>query len=531
VDAAKELLLQISNLHVRYGSILAVNGVNLCIRRGETAAIVGQSGSGKSQTVLAALRVLSPHAIVRGSAVFEDVELLSLSQKKLDLLRGRRIAVIFQEPMSSLDPLFTVGSQIGAILRFKAGFPRTAARARAIELLDLTGIAEPRRRYSSYPHELSGGQRQRVAIAMAISCNPDLLIADEPTTALDVTVAANILELLARLKKSFGMAMIFISHDLGLVRRIADTVHVMQEGKVVESGPAGEVTKTPRHASTRDLLMNAPRMMRHSEKASPILLRARGVSVEFHLRGGFLSHGDEVKAVDGANLTLRQGRTLGIVGESGSGKTTLAHALLKIVPAKGEIIFEGKDLLRLSPSAMRPLRRSMQLVFQDPFSSLSPLMRVGNIVTEGLRIHEPYLPRHERDSRAATALEEVLLDPALRHRFPQELSGGQRQRVAIARAVILKPRLVVLDEPTSSLDRAVQTGILDLLQRLQQAHGLAYVFISHDLAIIRAVADEIAVMKDGRIIEHGRAQEIVERPREAYTRALIAAAAFETAEA
>jgi oligopeptide transport system ATP-binding protein len=530
VDAAKELLLQISNLHVRYGSIAAVNGVNLCVRRGETAAIVGQSGSGKSQTVLAALRVLSSHAIVKGSAVFEGIDLLSLSQRKLDFLRGRRIAIIFQEPMSSLDPLFAVGSQIGAILRLKAGFSRRAARQRAIELLDLTGIAEPQRRCNSYPHELSGGQRQRVAIAMAISCNPDLLIADEPTTALDVTVAANILELLAKLKKSFGMAMILISHDLGLVRRIADTVHVMHEGKIIESRPAGEVTKNPRPGSTRDLRMSAPRMKRHNEKESPILLRARGVSVTFNLRARFLSHGHEVKAVDGANLTLRQGRTLGVVGESGSGKSTLARALLQLVPAKGEIIFDGKDLTRLGPRAMRPLRRSMQLVFQDPFGSLSPLMRVGDIVAEGLRIHEPYLSRHERDRRAATALEEVLLDPALRHRFPQELSGGQRQRVAIARAMILKPELVVLDEPTSSLDRMVQTGILDLLQRLQQAHGLAYVFISHDLAIIRAVADEIAVMKDGRIIEHGPARDIVERPREAYTRVLFAAA-FETMDA
>jgi peptide/nickel transport system ATP-binding protein/oligopeptide transport system ATP-binding protein len=524
---AQEPLLCISDLYVQYGSVRAVNGANLCVRRGETAAIVGQSGSGKSQTALAALRLLPSGAVTKGEVLFEGINLLSLAQRKLDLLRGRRIAIIFQEPMSSLDPLFTVGNQLGAILRLKAGFSRRAARTRAIELLDLTGIAEPQRRCNSYPHELSGGQRQRVAIAMAISCNPDLLIADEPTTALDVTVAAKILELLAKLNKSFGMAMIFISHDLGLVRRIADTVHVMHEGMIIESGPASEVTKNPRHGTTRGLLAEMPQAKRHAEKDSPILLCARGISVTFRLRSGiFLGRSHEIKAVDRVNLTLRQGRTLGVVGESGSGKTTLARALLKLVPADGEIVFEGKDITQLSPRAMRPLRRAMQLVFQDPFGSLSPMMRIGDIVTEGLRIHEPYLSRHERDKRAAMVLEEVLLDPALRHRYPQELSGGQRQRAAIARVMILKPRLVVLDEPTSALDRAVQIGILDLLERLQGAHGLAYVFISHDLAVIRAVAEEIAVIKDGRIIEYGLAREIAERPREAYTKALVAAAAF-----
>jgi ABC-type microcin C transport system duplicated ATPase subunit YejF len=520
-------LLQISDLHVRYGAIPAVNGLNLAVRRGETAAIVGQSGSGKSQTVLAALRLLPRQARTKGSVIFQDNELLLLSQRRLDALRGKRIAIIFQEPMSSLDPLFTVGSQIAAILRLKAGFSRRAAKATAIELLDLTGIAEPQRRFYSYPHELSGGQRQRVAIAMAISCNPDLLIADEPTTALDATVAAKILDLLATLKQKFGMAMIFISHDFGLVRRIAETVHVMREGQIVESGPVAEVIAKPRHEYTRSLLTNMPRAKPHVHKDAPVLLRASGVSVKFHLRGSFLSRGDAIKAVDVVSLTLRQGRTLGIVGESGSGKSTLARAFLKLVPAKGEIAFNGKNLTHLGRNGMRPLRRSMQLVFQDPFGSLSPLMRIGDIVTEGLRIHEPSMTRRERHRRAALALEEVLLDPALRHRFPQELSGGQRQRAAIARAMILQPRLVVLDEPTSALDRAVQIEILALLERLQEAHGLTYVLISHDLSVIRAVADEIAVMKDGRVIEQGPAQEIVARPREPYTRALIAAA-FET---
>ena len=523
-DSAPTPLLQLSNLHMSYGLIRAVRGVSLVVHRGETAAIVGQSGSGKSQTMLAALRLVPEHAITKGSVLFEGTELLTLSQRSLDALLGRRIAIIFQEPMSSLDPLFTVGSQIAAILRLKANYSRDAAKARAIELLDLTDIAEPQRRIHSYPHELSGGQRQRVAIAMAISCNPDLLIADEPTTALDVMVAAKILELLAKLKQGFGMAMIFISHDIGLVRRISDSVHVMREGEIVESGPTNDVTRTPRREYTRSLLVNMPRVKPRDRKDTPVLLHARGVSVEFCLPGSFLSPGHAIKAVDRVSLTLGQGRTLGIVGESGSGKSTLARALLKLVPVKGELVFDGRNITSLRRAAMRPLRQSMQLVFQDPFGSLSPLMRIGAIITEGLRIHEPSMTRSERDKRAGRALEEVLLDPALRHRFPQELSGGQRQRVAIARAMILRPQFVVLDEPTSSLDRAVQIGILDLLERLQEEYGLAYVLISHDLAVIRAVADEIAVMKDCRIIEQGPAREIVEGPREPFTRALISAA-------
>jgi peptide/nickel transport system ATP-binding protein/oligopeptide transport system ATP-binding protein len=456
--------------------------------------------------------------------IFEDTELLALSRTRLDALLGRRIAMVFQEPMSSLDPLFTVGAQIGAILRLKAGFSRRAAKARAKELLDLAGIAEPGSRVHAYPHELSGGQRQRVAIAMAIACNPDLLIADEPTTALDVTVAARILELLAKLKQSFGMAMIFISHDLGLVRRIADSVHVMREGEIIEAGSPAEVAKNPRHDYTRMLLAAMPRARAHTRKDAPVVLRAENIGVRFSLRGGLFSVAREIKAVDGVSLCLNCGRTLGIAGESGSGKSTLARALLKLVPASGMVSFDGRDVTQLDRSAMRPLRRSMQLVFQDPYGSLSPLMRVGDIVTEGLRVHEPAMSREERDVRAVLALEEVLLNPNLRHRFPQELSGGQRQRVAIARAMILKPRLVVLDEPTSALDRAVQIGILALLEQLQDAHGVTYVFISHDLAVIRAVADEIAVMKDGRIVEQGPAQQIVERPREPYSKALIAAA-------
>jgi len=524
MDAAAKPLLRVRDLRVSYGPASVVKGVSFTLRRGETAAIVGESGSGKTQTVLGALGLLPRQAVTTGSAIFEDTELLALSRRRLDALLGRRIAMVFQEPMSSLDPLFTVGAQIGAILRLKAELSRRAATARAKELLDLAGIAEPGRRVHAYPHEMSGGQRQRVAIAMAIACNPDLLIADEPTTALDVTVAARILELLAKLKQSFGMAMIFISHDLGLVRRIANSVHVMREGEIIEAGSAAEVAANPRHEYTRMLLAAMPRARAHTRTDAPVLLRAENIGVRFSLRGGLLSAAREIKAVDGVSLCLGQGRTLGLAGESGSGKSTLARALLKLVPASGMIRFDGRNLTRLDRAAMRPLRRSMQLVFQDPYGSLSPLMRVDDIVTEGLRVHEPAMSRSARDARAALALEEVLLDPELRHRFPQQLSGGQRQRVAIARAMILKPRLVVLDEPTSALDRAVQIGILALLEQLQDAHGLTYVIISHDLAVIRAVADEIAVMKDGRIIEQGPAREIVERPREPYTRALIAAA-------
>jgi len=529
MDACGKPLLRVRDLRVSYGPASVVKGVSFTLRHGETAAIVGESGSGKTQTMLASLRLLPRHAVTTGSVIFEDTELLAVSRRRLDALLGRRIAMVFQEPMSSLDPLFSVGAQIAAILRLKAGLSRRAAKARAKELLDLAGVAEPGRRVHAYPHELSGGQRQRVAIAMAIACSPDLLIADEPTTALDVTVAARMLDLLAKLKQSFGMAMIFISHDLGLVRRIANSVHVMREGEIVEAGSAVEVAANPRHEYTRMLRAALPRARAHTRKETSVLLRAQNIGVRFSLRGGLLSVARELKAVDGVSLCLNQGRTLGIVGESGSGKSTLARALLKLVPASGTVSFDGRDLTRLDRAALRPLRRSMQLVFQDPYGSLSPRMRIGDIVTEGLRVHEPAIGRKERDARAVLALEEVLLDPSFRHRFPRELSGGQRQRVAIARAMILKPLLVVLDEPTSALDCAVQTGILALLEQLQDAHGLTYVFISHDLAVIRAAADEIAVMKDGRIIEQGAAREIVERPREPYTRTLIAAA-FQTGE-
>ncbi len=522
-------ILDIRDLRVSYGPAEAVKGVNLTVRRGETVAIVGESGSGKSQTVLAALRLLPRQANITGSVTFKDADLLTLPHQQLDAIRGRRIAMIFQEPMPALDPLFTAGAQISAILRLKARLPRIAAKTRAKELLALTGIAEPERCFHAYPHELSGGQRQRAAIAMAIACTPDLLIADEPTTALDVTVAAKILDLLKKLRESLGMAMIFISHDLGLVRQVADRIYVMRAGEIVESGSPREIFTRPRTEYTRILLESMPQARPHAPGNAPVLLRAGNIKVEFRLRSGLFGSRRTFTAVDGVSLSLNRGRTLGLVGESGSGKSTLARALLKLVPASGTINFEDRELAPLNRAAMRPLRSSMQLVFQDPFSSLSPAMRIGDIVTEGLRVHEPAMSRMERDKRAALALEEVLLDPDLRHRFPQELSGGQRQRVAIARVMILKPRLVVLDEPTSALDRTVQRGILALLEDLQERHGLAYILISHDLAVIRAAADDVAVMKDGRIVEQGPAQEIVAHPREPYTKSLIAAA-FQTGE-
>jgi ABC-type microcin C transport system duplicated ATPase subunit YejF len=530
MDMSPQAILSFRDLCVRYGSTQVVRGVSFALGRGEVAAIVGETGSGKSQTVLAALRLLAPEAVTTGSVQFNGADLLTLSARALDGIRGRRIAMVFQEPMSALDPLFTIGAQIGAVLRLRANFSRCAATARTAELLELVGIAEPQRRLHAYPHELSGGQRQRVAIAMAICCDPDVLIADEPTTALDVTVAERILDLLAELKQRLGMAMILISHDLGLVRRFADHVHVMQRGEIVESGATAEVLSNPRHAYTRLLLAKMPRPPVRLQSDAPALLTAANINVRFRLRGGWFAGKHHIIAVHDVSLVLRQGRTLGLIGESGSGKSTLARALLRLVPASGAIWFENRDLTKLTAAAMRPLRRSMQLVFQDPYAALSPRMRVGEIITEGLRVHEPAMTRAERDRRAARALEQVLLDPGLRHRFPHEFSGGQRQRIAIARAMILNPRLVILDEPTSALDRSVQIEILGLLENLQGTHGLTYLIISHDLAVIRAMADEIAVMKDGRIIERGATGEIVANPREVYTRTLFAAA-FQTGDA
>jgi len=518
-------ILRFTDLGVRFGPIETVRSVSFVLHAAETAALVGASGSGKSQAMLAAMGLLQASAQLTGSVRFGAEELIGAPRRRLDRIRGRDIAMIFQEPMSALDPLFPVGTQIAAVLRLKMGLRRRAARNRAIELIDGVGIGEAQRRARAYPHELSGGQRQRIAIAMAMACEPKVLIADEPTTALDVTVEARILDLLADLKRALGLAMIFISHDLGLVRQLADSIHVMNAGTIVESGASADVIASPQHAVTRHLLSLSPPAHKRNEAPSPVLLDAQDVKVAFDLRGGLLARRRTIHAVDGVSLLLRKGRTIGLVGESGSGKSTLGRALLRLVPASGRISFEDRDLMSCDTRRMRPLRRSLQLVFQDPYSALSPRLRVGEIVTEGLRVHAPAMTKAERDAAAIHALEEVRLDPATRHRFPHEFSGGQRQRIAIARAMILKPRLVVLDEPTSALDRAVQTEIIALLAGLQEMHDLAYVFISHDLTMVQAIADEIAVMKDGRIVELGPADAILNRPREDYTRLLIEAAA------
>ncbi len=520
-----EALLSLRDLRISFPAHEAVKGLSLDLSRGKTLALIGKSGSGKSLAALSVLGLLPEGAKATGSISFEGTELLHAPAKTLDAIRGRRIAMIFQEPMSALDPLFPVGRQIADVLHLRAGLSRRAAKAQSRELIELVGIDSPARRWHAYPHELSGGQCQRIAIAMAIACNPEILIADEPTTALDVTVAARILELLADLKSRLNMAMIFISHDLNLVGRFADTVHVMRSGEIVESGAAEQILASPTQAYTKELLASLPPARKNrTPPDQPVLLEAQHIKVSFRLRGGLFAPRQEIKAVDDVSLILHQGRTLGLVGKSGSGKSTLGRALLKLGPASGLISFEGRDLSAFDRAAMRPLRRFMQLVFQNPYGALSPRMRVGEIVTEGLRIHAPALSRKERDACAVEALAEVGLDPEARFRYPAEFSGGQRQRIAIARALILKPKLLVLDEPTSALDRAIAVDLLKLLLHLQEAHDLTYVFITHDLSLVRAMADEIAVMKDGRIVEYGPTEAVIAAPQDEFTQALVAAA-------
>jgi oligopeptide transport system ATP-binding protein len=508
------------------GTLRAVKGIDLDVAAGETVAIVGESGSGKSQTVMAIMGLLAANGTTSGSARYRGQELVGMPVRAFDRLRGSKLTMIFQEPMTSLDPLYRIGTQMAGPLRRHQGLTKAQARARAIELLGLVEIRDPEQRIDSYPHELSGGQRQRVMIAMALANDPDVLIADEPTTALDVTVQARILELLAGLKARLGMAIVFISHDLGVVRRIADRVYVMRHGTVVEHGPTLDIFTRPQHPYTKLLLDAEPRGAKTPPPAdAPVLLDAQNVKVTFKQRRRLFSQPvEDIRAVDGVSLQVRRGETVGVVGESGSGKSTLGRAMLQLVPASGLVRFEDRSLAPLDREGMRPLRRHMQVVFQDPFGSLSPRLTAGEIVTEGLLVHDPGSTRASRDRRAAAAFQDVQLDPATRHRYPHEFSGGQRQRIAIARAMILHPKLVVLDEPTSALDRSVQREIVDLLRALQAANGLAYIFISHDLAVVRALADRILVMRAGRIVEEGSAQSIVTAPREAYTRDLMAAA-------
>jgi ABC-type microcin C transport system duplicated ATPase subunit YejF len=525
-----EPVLVVRNLHVRFrtgdGILHAVKGISVDVNPGETVAIVGESGSGKSQSMMSVMGLLASNGWAEGSVKYRGAELIGLSPDRLNRYRGSKITMIFQEPMTSLDPLYRIGDQVALPLTTHGGLGKAAARKRAIELLELVRIPDPARRIESYPHELSGGQRQRAMIAMALANNPDVLIADEPTTALDVTVQARILQLLADLQKRLGMSIVFITHDLGIVRRFADRTYVMKSGEVVENGKTGDLFAAPKHPYTRMLIDAEPRGRKEPVPASaPTVLDARNIEVTFGLKKGlFASQSHLLRAVDGVSLSVRAGETIGVVGESGSGKSTLGRAILRLLPAAGIVRFEDRDLMPLDRADMRPLRKQLQVVFQDPFGSLSPRMTAGEIVTEGLLVHEPSISRKERDRRAAQAFDEVRLDPAWRNRFPHEFSGGQRQRIAIARAIILHPKLVVLDEPTSALDRSVQKEVVELLRELQKAHHLSYIFISHDLAVVRALSDEIMVMKSGKVVERGRVEAIFERPKEEYTRDLIAAA-------
>jgi microcin C transport system ATP-binding protein len=533
--STKAPLLDIRELSVTFAArggrpaVEAVRGVSFSLDRGETLALVGESGSGKSVTALSVLQLL-PYPLAAhgpGSSVrFAGEELIGADREALRQVRGDRIAMVFQEPMTSLNPLHTLERQIGEILLVHRRMSARAARARTLELLRLVGLPDAESRLDAYPHQLSGGQRQRVMIAMAIANEPDILIADEPTTALDVTIQARILALLRDLQAQLGMALLLITHDLTIVRRMAERIAVMTRGEIVETGPTGAVFAGPRHPYTKRLLAAEPKgRAAPTEPGAAKLMEAEGLRVWFPIRGGVLRrvHG-HVKAVDGVSLAVRQGMTLGIVGESGSGKTTLGLALLRLAAAEGQIRFAGHDIAALGQRQLRPLRREMQIVFQDPFSSLSPRLSVAQIVEEGLKVHALAASAVERRRLIEQALAEVGLDPITIDRYPHEFSGGQRQRIAIARALVLKPRLVVLDEPTSALDMSVQAQIVELLRDLQVRRGLAYLFISHDLRVVRALAHEILVMKDGRIVEAGTIEEIMTRPQHPYTRTLMAAA-------
>ena len=530
---AVSTLVRIRDLSVDFTSagetVRAVSGVSFDIERGETMALVGESGSGKSVTALSILQLL-PYPVAShpsGTIEVDGTEVIGASPRRLRQIRGNRISMIFQEPMTSLNPLHTIGRQVAEVLTLHRGLTKRSALIRAQELLEMVALGETARRLKAFPHELSGGQRQRVMIAMALACEPDLLIADEPTTALDVTVQAQILKLLGELQQRLGMAMLLITHDLSIVRHIADRVCVMRDGVIVEAGRCARIFGEPAHDYTRALIESEPKGEPLAvEGAAEEVVACDDLKIHFPIKAGVLRHTvGHVKAVDGITLSIREGQTVGIVGESGSGKTTLALALLRLISSMGPITFEDRSIQGLTFKRMRPLRRRMQIVFQDPFGSLSPRMTVRQIIEEGLKVHR-LANGHgvvEADPVGAV-LEEVGLEPAMQDRYPHEFSGGQRQRIAIARALVLKPRLVVLDEPTSALDMSVQAQIIDLLRDLQARHRLAYLFISHDLKVVRALCHEVIVLRDGLVVETGPTEAIFERPGTEYTQALLAAA-------
>jgi microcin C transport system ATP-binding protein len=529
---ADEKLLDVTDLSVAFKQgdkeILAVDRISFDIAKGETVAIVGESGSGKSVTALSVMKLL-PYPAARhpsGSVRFKGQELLHLPEHEIRRVRGNDITIIFQEPMTSLNPLHTIEKQIGEILDLHRGLTGAAARKRTLELLTQVGIPDPETRLNSYPHQLSGGQRQRVMIAMALANEPDLLIADEPTTALDVTVQAQILKLLKEIQTRLGMAMLFITHDLGIVRKIADRVCVMSKGKIVEQGPVERIFTAPEHPYTRALLAAEPKPdPAPLQPDAPIVVETKNLKVWFPLKRGVMRRVvGHIKAVDGVSIEVRKGETLGVVGESGSGKTTLGLAILRLISSDGPVVYMGHQLQGLKFKEMRPFRRNLQIVFQDPFGSLSPRMSIADIIAEGLDVHQPQLTREEREQRVVRALTDVGLDPESRFRYPHEYSGGQRQRIAVARTLVLEPTFIVLDEPTSALDMLIQAQIVDLLRDLQKRRDLTYLFISHDLRVVAALASRLMVMRHGKVVEEGPAMELFKNPKSDYTRALFAAA-------
>ena len=527
-----EPLLSVRDLSIAFRQggreTLAVDCVSFDIAKGETVALVGESGSGKSITALSILKLL-PYPAARhpsGAIMFKGRDLLPLNERDMRQVRGDDITIVFQEPMTSLNPLHTIERQIGEILLLHRGLTGAAARMRIVELLTQVGIPDPATRLKAYPHQLSGGQRQRVMIAMALANEPDLLIADEPTTALDVTVQAQIIALLRDIQQRLGMSLLFITHDLGIVRKLADRVCVMKEGKIVEHGPVQQVFAAPQHPYTRALLAAEPRPdPAPLQPDAPLVLDAQHLKVWFAITRGLMRKVvGHVKACDGISVQLHKGETLGIVGESGSGKSTLGRAILRLISSEGSIIFMGNELQDLKFKEMRPYRHAMQIVFQDPYGSLSPRMSVAEIIKEGLRVHHPAMTERERDERVIQALKDVGLDPATRFRFPHEFSGGQRQRIAVARAIVLEPTFIVLDEPTSALDMLIQAQMVDLLRDLQKRRDLTYLFISHDLRVVAALASRLLVMRHGQVVEAGDAAGLFRNPKTDYTRALFAAA-------